>query len=121
MFIFYLADKLAKLWKISIDFRDEFSKVLNVKYSEIKYWPHLAEKFGIDKITYEAFSTSDINSPTETLLDYLGASEPDLDIKEFCESLDLAEANDVCRVVKKSIEGKKIVIVEERVYSFASQ
>jgi hypothetical protein len=80
---------------------------LNVKYSQIKYWPHLAKEFGIDKATYDAFSESDINSPTETMLNYIEVTEPSLTINEFCESLEKAEAHEVCRSVRESVKGKE--------------
>ncbi|XP_031551188.1 uncharacterized protein LOC116288515 [Actinia tenebrosa] len=107
------ADSLADLWNISIYFRDDFSKVLDVKYTDIKYWPHLAEEFEIDKIIYDAFSTSVIKSPTESLFSYLGARQPDFNIKELCESLKTAEAYEVYRIVKEASELREEDLVTE--------
>lgn len=104
----FLADPLRRLWDSDINFRDQFSSVLDVKYTRTKYWPHLAEEFGIARTTYEAFCLSDINSPTERLLEYLGATQPTYRVKDFCIDCKTADANEVSRIVEKSITGKNL-------------
>lgn len=89
-------------------FRDEFSNEMNVQYklNKIKHWPYLAEEFRIDRDIIDQCGTSDIASPSESMLETMERKKPYLKIEELCQVLKDAKAYDVLKIVERAIQGK---------------